>query len=245
MGVNAEDWTQNKIIQRVRKDLDIEGDKFFRPALMEEALNSAITDCEELVIDQYSDYLLTYKDYDITENQSYLSMPSNIYHSRVRWIHFKKSGFTNLVNQNNAEAYKLKKISLEQIQDLSTLDAYQYRILNDATNGPLIYIFPYVRSEDSGTARIRVWYIRNFKRLFDLADITDVPVPEYLLANLRCKIMLKGAFPMLTEAKRELTLQTNRLIKTLKMITDDEEDSILEPNYAALDTYGEQHEHIS
>lgn len=242
MGINAEDWTQNKIFQRIRKDLDLEGEDFFRAELMEEALNSAITDCEELVINQYSDYLLTYQDYDLTANQSYLSMPTNIYQSRVRWIHFRKSGFTNLVSQDNAEAYKLKKIPLEQIQDLTLSDAYQYRILNDVTNGPLIYIFPYVRSEDSGTARIRVWYIRRFKRLFELSDVTDIPVPEYLLAHLRCQIMFKEGNPMLSDAENKLAFQTQRLINTVKMLTDDEEDSLLEPNYLTLDTFGEQHE---
>lgn len=237
MAVNAESWTQNKFFVRLRKEADLEGETFFSPELMEEALNSAITDCEQLVIDQFSDYLLTYEDYDLTASQSYLEPPSDIYLSRIRWIHFRKNGFANLTDQSSGEAYKIKKIPLGDIEDLTAEEAYRYRIINNATNGIRIYLYPYVRSADAGSGRVRLWYIRRFKRLFSTSDITDVPVPEYLLYHVLSKVLFKEGHPFYREAKAELIKQETKLINTLKQLTDDEEDSQLEPTEEVMEEY--------
>jgi hypothetical protein len=239
MPVNAEQWTQDKIFTRVRKDLDLEAETFYRDELMTEALNSAITDCEQLVIDEYQDYLLVYKDYDITQGQSTLTLPDDIYQCRIRWMSFKLDGFDQPNNRNTSDAYTLRKIPLEDLQSIGPREPYRYRLINFNATGPQLEIYPNFRGEDSGTAKVRLWYIRHFKRLYQPSDVTDVPIPEYLLAHLRISIMEKEGNPMLPDEQRNLDMQTRKLQKTLKFLSDDEEDEILQPNWDTLSDFGD------
>ena len=236
--VNAEVWTLDKIQTRVRKDLDLEAETFYRQELMTEAVNSAITDCEELVIDEYSDFLLTYQDYDIAANQTIIPNPDDIYQMRIRWFQYKQDGFGGNYF-NTAESYKIRKIPMEDVQNLSYRDPYRYRLVNHYETGPRIEIYPPIRGEDAGTLKFRLWYIRRFKRLFNIEDVTDVPQPEYLLAHLRVAIMQKEGNPMLDLELRKLADQRARLQKTLKFLSDDEEDTKLQPNWDSLEDYGD------
>lgn len=239
MPVNAEEWTQDKIFTRVRKDLDLEAETFYRDELMTEALNSAITDCEQLVIDEYQDYLLVYQDYDITSGQNILTLPDDIYQCRVRWLSFKLDGFGQPTARNTSDAYKLRKIPLEDLQSIGPREPYRYRLINFLDDGPKIEIYPEIRGEDSGEKKIRLWYIRHFKRLYESSDVTDVPVPEYLLAHLRVAVMEKEGNPMIDLELLNLQDQTQKLQKTLKFLSDDEEDDILQPNWDTLSDFGD------
>lgn len=238
MGINAEVWTQNRLINRISKDLDLEGETFYRPALLEEAINVAITDAEKLVVNEYSDYLLTYQDYDLTAGQTELVIPSDIYKFRIRGIHFKQSGF-DTVALNVRDTYKLKKIPIEEVTDQQELDEYRYRLINGITNGKQIMLYPPIRDEDTGTAKIRVWYIRTFRRLFEDSDILDVPYYEYILNHVRRAVMIKEGHPMINEVSRDLAMNTQDILKDMKFLSDDEEDAILEPNYRSLSTYND------
>jgi len=236
---NAEVWTLDKIMTRVRKDLDREAETFYRQELMTEAVNSAITDCEELVIDEYSDYLLTYQDYDIVGGQYELEIPEDIYQMRLRWLHFRRMGFQRTTSDMNDESYKIRKMPFEDVQVQDTMDMYRYRIINPMDVDPHIEIFPMIRNQDAGSQKIRLWYIRHFKRLFNLTDVTDVPVPEYLLSHLRVSIMQKEGNPMLDLELAKLKDQKARLQKTLKFLSDDEEDTLLLPNNNSLSEFGD------
>jgi hypothetical protein len=236
---NAEIWTLDKIVTRVRKDLDLEAETFYRQELMVEAVNSAITDCEELVIDEYSDYLLTYQDYDIEAGDYSLAIPDDIYQMRLRWLHFKRGGFQRRTTDYNDESYKIRKMPFEDVEVQGVRDQYRYRIINSMDIDPHLEIFPQIRGEDAGTQKIRLWYIRHFKRLYNLEDITDVPVPEYLLSHLRVSIMQKEGNPMLDLELAKLKDQKLRLQKTLKFLSDDEEDTLLLPNFNTLSDFGE------
>jgi hypothetical protein len=239
MTVNAEVWTQQKIFDRVRKDLDLEAETFYRDELMTESLNSAITDCEQLVIDQFSDYLLVYKDYDIAAEQDVIDLPDDIYQMRMRWFHYKQDSFTSPVTSNASEAYKIRKMPFEDVQNLGRRDPYRYRLVNFVDQGPKLYIYPAIRGEDAGEKKFRLWYIRRFNRLFNPSDITDVPVPEYLLSHLRIQIMDKEGNPMLPTEEKHFAKQEQKLITTLKFLSDDEEDTKLSPNWDSLEDFGD------
>jgi hypothetical protein len=238
MAVNAETWTLDKIMTRVRRDLDLQSETFYRDDLMIEAVNSAITDCEELVIDQYSDYLLTYKDYDMNLGDYIIALPEDMYQMRVRWLHFKKQGFVR-PNPYNDEAYKIKKMPMEDVQVVENRDQYRYRLINNTNVDPHIELWPEWRQEDQGQKRVRLWYIRRFKRLYELSDVTDVPVPEYILSHLRIAIMSKEGNPMLDLELGKFAKQERQVEKTLKFLSDDEEDTLLLPNFSTLSEFGD------
>lgn len=235
MPVNAETWTVADIITRITKDLDLQGDSnFYRQDHLILAINSAITDCEQIVIDEYSDYLLSYQDYTTSEGQSELTLPDDMYQFRIRWLHFKKTGF-GTYSENNF-SYKIKKIALESLPYVGVNTRYHYRVVNTQASGQQILIFPNIRAVDAGSARIRLWYIRHFQRVSESTDTIDVPLPEYILAHVRKAVMQKEGHPLLNVAAAELAQQKANVIKTMKFLTDDEEDEKLEPNHESLDT---------
>lgn len=239
MPVNAQTWTLSDLINRVNKDLDLESEKFYKPALMTEAVNSAITNVEKIVINEYNDYLLAYQDYNISADQDTLTLPTDLYMFRIRGIYYKRSGFDTISNVDD-QIYKIRKISLEDIMDVNSRDAYRYRLFNNTSNGQEIQLYPPIRSDDAGTAKIRLFYIRHFARLTALTDVLDVPYPEYILDYLRKLVMIKEGHPLLPEIIRNLAQARLDIMKDMKFLSDDEEDTKLEPNRDTLTEFGSQ-----
>jgi hypothetical protein len=239
MPVNAQTWTLSDLINRVNKDLDLESEKFYKPALMTEAVNSAITNVEKIVINEYNDYLLAYQDYNISADQDTLTLPTDLYMFRIRGIYYKRSGFDTISNVDD-QIYKIRKISLEDIMDVNSRDAYRYRLFNNTNNGQEIQLYPPIRSDDAGTAKIRLFYIRHFARLTALTDVLDVPYPEYILDYLRKLVMIKEGHPLLPEIIRNLAQARLDIMKDMKFLSDDEEDTKLEPNRDTLTEFGSQ-----
>ena len=241
MAVNAETWTLSDLINRVNKDLDLEAETFYRPALMTDAVNSAITDVEKIVINQFNDYLLAYQDYTIAADQELLTLPTDLYMFRIRGIYYKRSGFDTIQNTDD-EIYKIRKISLEDIMNVNTRDSYKYRLFNNASSGQEIQLYPPVRSDDAGTAKIRIFYIRHFARLSDLTDVLDVPYPEYILDYVRRLVMIKEGHPLLPEVTRNLAQGRIDIMEDMKALSDDDEDTKLEPNNDSLREFGSQND---
>lgn len=239
MPVNAETWTLADIINRVNKDLDLEAETFYKPALMTETVNSAITDVEKIVINQYNDYLLAYQDYNLTVDQELLTLPTDLYMFRIRGIYFKKSGFDTIQNTDD-EFYKIRKISLEDIMDVNSRSPYKYRLFNNASSGQEIQIYPPIRNEDVGTARIRIFYIRHFARLSNLTDVLDVPYPEYIKDFVRRFVMVKEGHPLLPDVINRLRQGRLDIEQDMKFLSDDDEDTKLEPSNDSLREFGDQ-----
>lgn len=239
MPVNAETWTLSDIINRVNKDLDLEAETFYKPALMTEAINSAITDVEKIVINQFNDYLLAYQDYNLSADQELLTLPTDLYMFRIRGIYYKRSGFDTITNSDD-EIYKVRKISLEDIMSVNSRHEYKYRLFNNASSGQEIQLYPPVRSDDAGNNKIRIFYIRHFARLSNLTDILDVPYPEYILDYVRRLVMIKEGHPLLPEVTRSLAQGRIDILEDMKALSDDDEDAKLEPNNDTLREFGDQ-----
>lgn len=239
MPVNAETWTLSDLINRVNKDLDLEAETFYKTPLMTEAVNSAITDVEKIVINQFNDYLLAYQDYNISTDQELLTLPTDLYMFRIRGIYYKRSGFDTIQNTDD-EFYKIRKISLEDIMDVNSRSPYKYRLFNNASSGQEIQIYPPIRSDDAGTAKIRIFYIRHFARLSNLTDVLDVPYPEYILDYVRRLVMIKEGHPLLPAVTRSLAQGRIDIEQDMKFLSDDDEDTKLEPSNDSLREFGDQ-----
>jgi hypothetical protein len=206
---------------------------------MTEAINSAITDVERIVINQYNDYLMAYQDYNLSAGQDTLTLPTDLYMFRIRGIYYKRSGFDTISNTDD-EIYKIRKISLEDIMSVNTRNAYQYRLFNNSASGQEIQLYPPVRAYDAGTAKIRIFYIRHFARLSDLTDVLDVPYPEYILDFVRRLVMIKEGHPLLPEVIQNLRQGRRDILEDMKYLSDDDEDTKLEPNRDTMREFGDQ-----
>lgn len=231
-------WTLDRLITKIQNDNELHAENFVtRPEIIS-FLNDAIDDAEQLIIDSFSDFFLTFVDYSVVEGVGEILIPADMYDFRIRGMYFDLRGFD--VNSTGiSQWYKIKKLPLERFSGVYEKDVYHYRLTNDAT-GAKIGIYPDFREDLQ--AKVRLWYIRSAVRLVDDSDILETGIrAQYVLAHAKTAIMEKEGDPMLDTMMARLEKQTAKLISSISRVTDDDEDSYLEMDLEALDeAYGSQ-----
>lgn len=229
-------WPLSRIVSKVQDDLDLHEENFVTPDDIKQYINDAIDDAEELIIDCFSDHFLTYKLLEVTADDTLLELPEDLYESRIRGFWYSTVGFESL--EPTGDAYKVKKLKLERIKDVSSQDCYQYRLFNSSQQGQRLKIFPAIR-EDSDD-RFLLCYIRQAKRLYENSDELEKGIRiQYVLTHVKKSVASKIGDPMLEEYAKKLEVQSEKLKKSLSRLTDDDEDDYLEPDdYAMSEAYG-------
>ena len=231
-------WTLDRLITKIQNDNELHAENFVtRPEIIS-FLNDAIDDAEQLIIDSFSDFFLTFVDYSVVEGVGEILIPADMYDFRIRGMYFDLRGFD--VNSTGiSQWYKIKKLPLERFSGVYEKDVYHYRLTNDAT-GAKIGIYPDFREDLQ--AKVRLWYIRSAVRLVNDSDILEIGIrAQYVLAHAKTAIMEKEGDPMLDTMMARLEKQTAKLISSISRVTDDDDDSYLEMDLEALDeAYGSQ-----
>jgi len=208
-----------------------------QPSDIKSFINDAIDDAEELIIDSFSDFFISYQDYTVTSGQNSLDFPSDIYELRTRGMYFDKNSYSQ--EPNSGTWYKVKKISLETISTVNSQDFYQYRTINDQVDGPKIHIFPDIRDDSVG--RFRLWYIRKAKRLSELSDVLETGLrPQFIISHAKIAILQKEGSDLLPLEIQKFGEQKKKLLDSLSRVADDDEDSYLKPDINSLyEAYGD------
>lgn len=231
----AEEWPLSRIVSKIQDDLDLHEENFVTTDDIKQFIGDAIDDAEEIIIDCFSDFFLTYSDLSVTAGDTTIVLPEDLYESRLRGVYFSEGGFGS---DANGEAYKLRKISLSDVTNVGSSDRYTYRLINTTSLGQKLYVYPAIR--DTSTSQFRVWYIRQAKRLDDDTDLLEKGLRvQYILAHVKKSILEKIGDPMVEVWAKRLDKQEDKLKNSLARLTDDDEDVRLEPTDEALDeAYG-------
>lgn len=228
----AQAWTLSKLIDTVKDDLDLHQENFVTQRDLIRFVELAIEDAQELVIDCYSDFLKTFVDFDVTAGQTVIDLPEDIYDSRLRGFFYSEDGW----NQE-ASPYKIRKIRMTDVGRVSTYDPYSYDLINSSEDGQQLWIYPAIR-EDSAN-RFRLWYIRRFNVPTQNTDVLDKGLRvQYLLSHVKCSVMKKEGNAMLDLEAAELLKQEEKIKRSLSSLTDDDENTLLEPDDYALSLAG-------
>jgi hypothetical protein len=229
-------WTLADLTTKVQNDLELHGENFVEPIDIGSFVNDAIDDAEQIIVDLFSDFFLTFKDIEVKAGQSLIPLPIDLYEARIRGFYYSESGFNSL--QPSGRCYKVKKLPLELLSNIQAGDDYQYRLINRTNVGMLLHMFPPI-AEDS-VNRFRLWYIRKAKRVINPSDYLENGIrPQFVLAHTKCSAMKKEGDPALEIEKQNLTAQMESLKSTLSRLSDDDEDSYLYPDQHSLDeSYG-------
>ena len=232
-------WTLARIIDKVRDDLDLHAEDFVTFDDMRQFVNDAVDDCEEIVVDCFSDFLLTYRDLTVESGQTEIPLPEDLYESRIRGFYYSQTGFTD--SNPVGDAYKIKKLSIERLTDVSKGDDYLYRLINKNPFRQKLVVFPPIR--ENSTTQFRLWYIRQFNRLHETTDILEKGARiQYILSHVKCAVLQKSGDAMLEVEMQKLMKQEDKLKNSLSRLTDDDEDVYLEPDLHALDeAYGQDY----
>lgn len=225
-------WKLSQISDKIRRDLNLNSERFVTPEEIRTYINSAIEDAEQIINDQGSDYFLTVKSYTTASGDSELDMPDNIYHGRLRYLYFDDDPSSNI----NSEVYRVKRIDFSEIPRIQSGDRYRYRLINDSTNGFKIKIYPDI--EETGTGYFKAYYIRKAKTLVDDGDECDIPKIEYIFSHAKLQCMAKDpTHPLLDFELKRYERQETSLMKAFNTLTDDGEDIKLEPSSETLSDF--------
>lgn len=232
----ATTWTLANIVSKIQDDFDLHEETFVTTDDIKQLIEDAITDAEEIIIDSFSDFFLTYEDLSVEEGDTSIALPEDIYESRMRGLYYSESGFDG--TPARGDAYKVKKISLQRIMDAGATDRYTYRLMNSTAEGQKIHIFPAIDADSDN--KFRIWYIRQAKRLDDDDDVLEKGLRiQYIFAHVKKAVAEKLGDPILEVYDKKLMQQEDKLKNSLSRLTDDDEDVYLEPDEHALsEAYG-------
>ena len=67
-------WTLDQIITKIQNDNELHAENFVTKPEIISFINDAIDDAEQLIIDSFSDFFLTFIDYDIVQGSRFRAM---------------------------------------------------------------------------------------------------------------------------------------------------------------------------
>ena len=230
-------WDLNRLVTKIQDDQELHAENFVTKPEIIQFINDAIDDAEQLIIDSFSDFFLASEDAIMTAGDKFIPLPADLYDLRIRGLYYDMDGFSQ-GSSGGGRWYKIKKLPLERFAVVNQNDQYSYHLINKAA-GPELQIFPDFRETTS--TNVKIFYIRTAQRLVNDSDILEKGIkPQYVLAHAKFSIMEKEGDPGADTMLARLGEQTTKMISAVSRLTDDDEDSYLEMDTAALDeAYGD------
>lgn len=241
-------WTFGKFEDKVRLDLDLEGEKGRRFISTDEMVgycNSAINQIEARIVKIYEDYFLTDTTLTIVANQAEYDVPEDIYALKFRGMVFD-DGHRTYPIKRLPRRFQFERIALANHRRSET-DFFNYYIKNSSTDGYKIVLVP---TPLVGGEHVRLWYIRNAQRVplvqegsEEQTRDTVIDIPEasnFILHYMKVECLGKEdkTSPAYDKAVAELALLETNLVDTLTNMVPDDDTDIVE-----LDTsHYEEHE---
>jgi hypothetical protein len=205
-------WTLDQIKTKVMDDLDLHEETFISDSELTAYVNEAIDAAEQEIVKIDEDYFLTYEYLALALGVQVIDFPTGIYASKVRGI----------VYSNGSERYRIRKIrrraefeELDEISATGSAEWYRYIIKNDLATGQKIVLYPAAR--ETSSSNVKLWHIRNAKKLASGSDACDLPeCINFILAHVKQSCWAKefmGNPPQFAVAETEK--QCKLMVETL------------------------------
>lgn len=225
-------WTYGELKEKVENDLDLIDELFITPNELLSYFNEAIDQAEAEIhkLGCENEYFLSAMNMPLVYGQSEYALPENIYANKIRRI----------VYSHNNRIYPIERFRgskmFEQIADtLSDPGSdpwYKYIIKNDsAATGPKIVLFP--AAQETNSAAVTIWYIRNANRLINDSDVLDIPeFSSFVIQHVKCRAYEKEGHPNVQAALAVLQSERQLMIETLsEMVPDDDNRVEMDVSY--------------
>lgn len=210
-------WTWAQLKAKVISDLNLTGEDFVDPTELLGYGNEAVSQTEKQVHTIYEDYLLASSPVALTAGTSDYALPSDIFAHKIRGLYYN-DGTTKY------EISRIKKLSDVNYVE-STWSRYEYRIVNSASVGPRIRLFP--ASLETSSSNVVCWYIRSAARFATDADTLDIPeAANFVIAYVKECVKAKERNLASIEWTPALKLELQALIETLTQMVPDDDTSV-------------------
>lgn len=228
--------TYQELEAKVRLDLDLQDeDNFVQNDEFAGYANEAIDLAEAEILKLHEDYLLTPAQITLISGTSDYALPSDIYAQKIR----------SLIYTNGPKIYPVKRIrdpelfyKREEINYYSTSETeYGYMLLNAVEEQQAKISLSPIPQENG--QYLRLWYIRNAKRIplttdsgspsraTQLAAVIDIPEwSNFISQYMKWRAMDKELNPKAPEAKEAMLELKKNMVETLSNRVVDNDDTI-------------------
>lgn len=223
MSITTKFWTRLQLIQKVERDLDLEGERFITPDEMRGYLEEAIDDVEKRTHTLYEDYFVASDTITLVSGTSKYALPANIFAHKIRAI----------IYRNGTRVYEVKRIrewkkfityAMDRVYAGGSEDEYCY-FLENTTAGQTKIVFSPSVAENG--AYIEVWFLRQANRLDADTDALDVPeAASYVIQYMKVRCYEKEGHPNLGKAMQDLETERLQLDGTLQAMVPDGDNEI-------------------
>lgn len=225
-------WTYEELSRKIKRETDIEAEDFIQPDELFSYVNEAIDEAEKHVhtFSMEADYFLAEQRYDLTVGQQFLDLPEDIYAHKIRMLMYESGDLIYPIKRFRGPNLFETVANAEHYTNVG--DFYKYILQNDgndnSTPAPKIRLVPVSRSTESQV--IRLWYIRNARRMEDTTDVMDIPeAAQFIVKYCIYKIFAKEGHPNAENAKILLEQERQSLMSTLETMAPDK-DSVIVPD---------------
>jgi len=215
-------WTYAEIKQKIEADLDLEKEIFVDDSELMGYVNEAIDFCEGKIHTLYEDYFLAKSAVTLVSGTNEYLLPSDIYANKIRVIIYKNQGDVYPIKRVRS-AKKILNAELD-VAGNSGASRYEYFIVNQTPGQPKIYLTPDVLEDGE---RVFYWYLRQANRIFDEADICDIPeFVYYVIQYAKERICFKEGHPNYPLERERLDEIEVEMLGTLAEMVPDEDNEI-------------------
>ena len=206
--------TVGQILNKVRRETDTEVEDFIQPEEFIDYVQDAIDEAEAAIhrLGYEDEYFLTQSTLTFQQGEQEVSLPEDIYASKIRAIVYHK----------NNDIYEIKRVrgrlKFENVAFTNKygtgIDQIRYMLVNrSAEEGVRVMLLP---APTTTTSDVTVWYIRNANTVTTLNDIVDLPeFYTFVYRYVKYRVLDKENGPSADIAKSELEEERQRMIETL------------------------------
>lgn len=206
-------YTWGDIKAKIRRDLDIEAEKFVRPQELVEYCNEAIEEYEaevQTMTGRAIDYFLKRETISLVADQDEYPLPAEIYAHKIRKVMFNNQSTVYEIKYAGDHKFEKKAIA----DQFNTSDLYEYFVINPEVAEPRIILVPTARETGPN---VEIWYLRNLNRMTgNDADICDIPVfINFIFQYIKVRVYEKEGHPNYPAAVRLLERFREKMHMTL------------------------------
>jgi hypothetical protein len=217
----------------LQQELDIEDETFITSNELLNYFNEAIDMVESTIHTIYEDYFLDSQTMSLVSGTSLYDLPATIYAQKIRNITY---------NDNSTRYFEIRRIKQLKNIPLYTLQTtqpyvYQYIILNSASTGLKIKLYPTPLETNSN---VTIYFLRNAKKFASDTDVCDIPeFTSVIVQYARWKCMSKEGHPDTDMNAQVLQAMKQEMVDTLTARVPDEDNQVImdESFYRDFDDY--------
>lgn len=216
-------WTYTEAKTKVLNDLDLSQDPFVTSQELIDLFNEGIDEAESEIHKTNEDYFITRGSVTLVNGTQNYSLPSDIYANKIR----------KMLYVNGSERYQIRKLRRmagieyyeEELANGTQTNRFRYIIINSEANGPQI---SYVPIPLVSGAFVKLWYLRNAKRIVTGSESLDIPeFTNFVMTYVKAKIKEKMNGGVMPQDQIALVQQQrDAMVSTLENMIDDDDDEI-------------------